>query len=102
MSTRTQGKFMDLKGRKIQMSDRGAYFVRTSGGKKLYGVKAAFESVAGQPVKITRATAKKVPCPIRPTMRKPPSGDKAAATAFMKSMTTSSANIKKLRRLNTD
>lgn len=99
MSTRPQKKFMDLKGRKIQMSDRGAYFVRTSGGKKLYGIKAAFKSVAGQPVKITRATVKKVPCPIRPTMR---SSDKAAAAAFMKRMTTSSANIKKLRRLNTD
>lgn len=92
----TQKKFLDLKGRKIQMSDRGAYFVRGKQGKKVYGIKAVFKKVGGTPVKITPATVKKVPCPIRPIMRKPSS----AATNFMKGMTTTSAEIKKLRRLN--
>jgi hypothetical protein len=94
-----QKKFLDLKGRKIQMSDRGAYFVRKN-GKKVYGIKAAFRKAAGKPVKITPLTAKKVPCPIRPVMRKARSTPVAAN--FMKGMTTTSANIKRLRRLNTN
>lgn len=97
-----QKKFLDPKGRKIQMSDRGAYFVRTTGGKKLYGIKAAFMDVAGKPVKITSATLMNVPRSIRPTASRPTASDRAAAMNFMRGMTTTSANIKKLRRLNTD
>ena len=96
-----QNKYLDLKGRKIQISERGAYFIRKN-GKKVYGIKAAFRKIAGEPVKITPLTAKKVPCPIRPVMRKPASSNKGAAANFMKGMTTSSVNLKKLSRLNTN
>lgn len=96
----TQKKYMDLKGRTIKMSERGAYFIRKN-GKKVYGIKAAYKKSPGKSaVKITPITAKKVPCPIRPVMRKPKSSNKAAAANFMKGMTTSSAEMKKLRRLN--
>lgn len=91
--------FLNIKGRKIQVSDRGAYFVRKN-GEKVYGVKAAFRVVAGKPVKITPLTVKNVPRPIRPVLNKTRSANRAAAVNFMKGMTTTSANIKKLRRLN--
>lgn len=95
----TQNKFLDVDGRKIQTSERGAYFVR-KGGKKVYGIKAVFKNVAGKPVRITSVTAKNVPCTIRPSMVRSKPLTKAAVANFMKGMTTTSANIKKLRRLN--
>jgi len=98
----TQKKFINIKGRVIQKSERGAYFIRKD-GKKIYGIKAAFMKLAGKPVKkITYETAKKVPCPIRPVMRKLRSSSKGVATNFMKGMTTTNANLKKLKRLNTN
>lgn len=90
--------YFTLEGRKIYVSDRGAYFTRNSEGKRMYGIKAAFKQDTGQPrVRITHVTAKSVPCPIRPTLKKP---TVSTVNDFMKGMTTTSANLRKLKRLN--
>lgn len=99
MSTST--KYLNNKRSKIYKSDRGAYFIIKK-NKRIYGIKASYEVVNGNPVKITFATAKSVPCAIRPIIRQAGSSDAAAAQMFMKKMTTSNENIKKLKRLNAD
>jgi hypothetical protein len=92
----TPTKFMNSKKRVIFQSDRGAYFVR-NGDTKRYGIKAAFKkSPSGTPKKLTDAMM--IPKPLRPDRKLP----KVYVTNFMKRMTTTNANIKKLRELNTN
>jgi hypothetical protein len=90
----TPTKLMNSKKRVIFQSDRGAYFVR-DGDTKRYGIKAAFKkSPNGTPKKITAAMM--IPRTLRPAKKLP----KAYVTNFMTKMTTTNANIKKLRKLN--